>query len=113
MHQLIESFDTESIVGLRDSALIGVLAFTFARVEAVVGLRVKDFMAIGMRTAIRLQEKGGKEREIPCHQGGRYQRTPQHGGEGETNGSGDFGSTELVRQAVLNLCGVCAGDRNP
>lgn len=67
MHQLFESFDTDSIVGLRDRALIGVMAFTFARVEAVVSLRVKDVMAVGRRTVIRLNEKGGKEREIPCH----------------------------------------------
>jgi site-specific recombinase XerD len=67
MDHLIESFDAESIIGLRDRALIGVMAFTFARVEAVVGLRVKDLMAVGRRTVIRLQEKGGKEREIPCH----------------------------------------------
>ncbi len=67
MHQLIDSFDIESIVGLRDRTLIGVMAFTFARVEATIGLRVKDFMAVGRRTVIRLQEEGGKEREIPCH----------------------------------------------
>lgn len=67
MHQLFESFDTSSIVGLRDRALIGVMAFTFARVEAAVSLRVKDFMTLGRRAVIRLNEKGGKEREIPCH----------------------------------------------
>jgi site-specific recombinase XerD len=67
MHQLFESFDASSVVGLRDRALIGVMAFTFARVEAAVSLRVKDFMTLGRRAVIRLNEKGGKEREIPCH----------------------------------------------
>lgn len=67
MRQLLESFDLDSVVSLRDRALIGVMAFTFARAEAAVSLRVRDFMTLGRRAVIRLSEKGGKEREIPCH----------------------------------------------
>lgn len=67
MQRLFASFDTESLVGLRDRALIGVMAFTFARVEAAVTLKVKDFYPLGRRSYIRLDEKGGKVREIPCH----------------------------------------------
>lgn len=67
MHRLFESFDTESLIGLRDRALIGVMAYTFARVEAATQLRVKDYLQQGRRSYIRLREKGGREKEIPCH----------------------------------------------
>ncbi|RYG18607.1 integrase [bacterium] len=67
MQQLFQSFDTESLIGLRDRALIGVMAFTFARVTAAVSLSVKDYYPQGRRSYLRLDEKGGKQREIPCH----------------------------------------------
>lgn len=67
MKQLFVSFDVESVVGLRDRALIGVMAYTFARVEAATNLRVRDYVQQGRRSFIRLREKGGKEKEIPCH----------------------------------------------
>jgi site-specific recombinase XerD len=67
MHQLLASFRTDSVVGLRDRALIGVMAYTFARVDAAVDLRVKDYFQNGRRSFVRLREKGGKEKEIPAH----------------------------------------------
>ena len=67
MHRLFESFDTSSVVGLRDRALIGVMAFTFARVGAVVGLRVGDYYQAGRRSFLRLHEKGSKEKDVPTH----------------------------------------------
>jgi len=65
--QLFASFDTETVVGLRDRALIGVMAYTFARVDAATSLRIRDYVQQGRRSFIRLREKGGKEKEIPCH----------------------------------------------
>lgn len=67
MHLLFESFDTASVVGLRDRALIGVMAFTFARVGAVVGMSVKDYYQVGKRSYLRLHEKGSKEKDVPTH----------------------------------------------
>jgi site-specific recombinase XerD len=67
MQRLFKSFDVSNVVGLRDRALIGVMAYTFARVEAVVTLSVKDYLQSGRRALIRLHEKGGKEKDIPCH----------------------------------------------
>jgi site-specific recombinase XerC len=64
---LFKSFDVSHVVGLRDRALIGVMAYTFARIEAVVTLSVKDYLQSGRRALIRLHEKGGKEKDIPCH----------------------------------------------
>jgi site-specific recombinase XerC len=37
---LLDSTDTTSLVGLRDRALIAVMTFSFARVSAVVAMRV-------------------------------------------------------------------------
>ena len=55
------------LVGLRDRALIGVMAYTFARISAVLSMRVEDCYIQGRRGWIRLHEKGGKGITMPCH----------------------------------------------
>jgi site-specific recombinase XerD len=65
--QLLDSIDTSTAVGLRDRALIGVMVYSFARVSAVVGMRVEDYYQNGKRFWIRLHEKGGKFHEVPAH----------------------------------------------
>ena len=55
------------ITGLRDRALIGVMVYTFARVNAVLQMTVRDYFVQGRRSWVRLHEKGGKEHELPCH----------------------------------------------
>lgn len=64
---LLDSIDTNSLPGLRDRALIGVMVYTFARVGAAVSMRVEDFFVQGRRGWVRLHEKGGKEHEMPTH----------------------------------------------
>src|SRR6202008_3844150 len=64
---LIESIDTSTLVGLRDRALIGVMTYAFARIGAVVSMRVEDYFATGKRWWVRLHEKGGKRHEMPAH----------------------------------------------
>ena len=39
--ELLDSIDTSTLVGLRDRALISVMTFAFARIGAVVGMRVE------------------------------------------------------------------------
>ena len=56
-----------ALTGLRDRALIGVMTYTFARVNAVLQMKVKDYFVQGRRGWVRLHEKGGKEHEVPCH----------------------------------------------
>ncbi len=56
-----------AIVGLRDRALIAVMVYTFARVNAVLEMKVRDYFVQGRRGWVRLHEKGGKEHEVPCH----------------------------------------------
>lgn len=65
--QLLDSIDTGTIVGLRDRALIGTMVYSFARVGAVVKLRVGDYFPVGKVWWLRLLEKGGKLHEVPAH----------------------------------------------
>jgi len=64
---LLDSIDTSTIIGLRDRALIGIMVYGFARVGAVVGMKVEDYYENGKRWWIRLHEKGGKFHEVPAH----------------------------------------------
>ncbi|MBA2526907.1 MAG: site-specific integrase, partial [Pyrinomonadaceae bacterium] len=65
--RLLDSIDTSHVVGLRDRALIGVMVYSFARVSAVVKMKVKDYYPNGKRYWLRLHEKGGKYHEVPAH----------------------------------------------
>ena len=58
--KLLDSIDTSTVVGLRDRALISVMTFAFARIGAVVAMRVEDYHPQGKRWWVRLHEKGGK-----------------------------------------------------
>jgi site-specific recombinase XerD len=64
---LLDAIPTDTLIGLRHRALIGVMVYTFARVNAVIGMKVKDYFIQGRRGWVRLHEKGGKEHEVPCH----------------------------------------------
>jgi site-specific recombinase XerD len=64
---LLDSIDTSTLKGLRDRAVIGVMVYTFARVNAVIHMKVKDYYTEGRRGWVRLHEKGGKDHEVPCH----------------------------------------------
>lgn len=64
---LLDSIGTDSLIALRDRALIAVMVFSFARVSAAVNMKVSDYNQIGKRSWLRLAEKGGKHHEVPCH----------------------------------------------
>jgi integrase/recombinase XerD len=63
--RLLASLRTDTLVGLRDRAVIGTLIYTAVRVGAVARLRVRDFTHDGSQWVLRFTEKGGKSREIP------------------------------------------------
>jgi len=65
--ELLDSMNVESVVGLRDRAIVAVMAFTFARVSALVNLKVEDYYPQKKRWWLRLHEKNGKVNEMPCH----------------------------------------------
>jgi site-specific recombinase XerD len=64
---LLDAIDVTTVQGLRDRALIALMVYTFARVGAAVSMRVEDVYIQGRRSWVRLQEKGGKQHEMPCH----------------------------------------------
>lgn len=65
--QLLESIDTSHVVGLRDRAIIATMFYSFARISAVLGMKVGDYYPNGKRYWLRLHEKGGKFHEVPVH----------------------------------------------
>jgi integrase/recombinase XerD len=56
-----------NLIGLRDRSLIAIMAFSFARIGAVLAMKVEDYYPNGKRWWLRLHEKGGKFHEVPCH----------------------------------------------
>jgi len=64
--KLIRSIPTDTLVVLRDRALIGLMIYTFARVSAAVKMDVKDAYRKQECLWVRLHEKGGKHHEVPC-----------------------------------------------
>lgn len=65
--QLLDSIDRDTDIGRRDRALIGTMTYSFARIGAVVQMKVDDYFYQGHRAWVRLHEKGGKEHEMPVH----------------------------------------------
>jgi site-specific recombinase XerD len=64
---LIAAIPTDTILGLRDRALVGLLVYSFARIGAALGTDVRDLFRQDDRIWVRLAEKGGKEHVMPCH----------------------------------------------
>ncbi len=64
---LLQSIDVSNLVGLRDRALIAVCLYSFARIEAALGMTVSDYFPQGKRWWFRLHEKGGKHHDMPAH----------------------------------------------
>ena len=64
---LLDSIDIDMPIGLRDRALIGLMVYSFARVGAGLSMKVEDVFTQNRRMWVRLQEKGGKQHEMPCH----------------------------------------------
>jgi hypothetical protein len=89
---LLDSIETDSVLGLRDRALIGLMVFSFARVSATIHMRVEDYYQNGKRWWFRLHEKGGKLHDVPAH----------HNAEAYM----DAYIQALTRDAILPILGV-------
>ena len=61
----LASIDTNTVVGLRDKAIISILVYTASRIGAVATLKVKDLYDVGDQYCLHFIDKGGKSREIP------------------------------------------------
>ncbi|NIR31828.1 MAG: tyrosine-type recombinase/integrase [Gammaproteobacteria bacterium] len=65
--QFLDDIDTDTVVGARDRAVLGIMLYTFARVGAVVGLRVADYAAHREGYRFRFRRLGGRFHEVPAH----------------------------------------------
>lgn len=64
---LLDSIDVSTAIGLRDRAIIAAMVYSFARVSAMLTMKVEDYYSQGKRSWVRLHEKGGKQHEMPAH----------------------------------------------
>lgn len=64
---LLDSIGGTSHIDLRDKALIALMLYSFARIGAVVAMKVEDVFTQNRRLWVRLHEKGGKLHDMPCN----------------------------------------------
>jgi integrase/recombinase XerD len=67
MSQFLNSIRPDSLIAIRDKALFSTMAYSWARVSAIVGLTVEDYYMRDTARWIRLKEKRGKIHEVPVH----------------------------------------------
>jgi site-specific recombinase XerD len=67
VRQLFDSIPGEDLRSLRDRALLSVLFFAGSRISAALRLAPRDLFRHGRDPHIRLNDKGGKVRDLPLH----------------------------------------------
>jgi integrase/recombinase XerD len=65
--RLLEAPDPATPMGIRDRAMLAVLAYSACRVGELVVLSVGDFKTSGQHRILSIYGKGGKERLVPLH----------------------------------------------
>lgn len=65
--RLLEAPAETTLVGLRDRALLAILAYTGCRVGEVTRLKVGSYKTTGSHRILEIHGKGGKERRVPLH----------------------------------------------
>jgi len=65
--RLLDVPDAATPVGIRDRAMIAVLAYTGCRVGELTKLRVGSYKTTGGHKVLEIFGKGGKERRVPLH----------------------------------------------
>jgi site-specific recombinase XerD len=61
---LLDSIETDTLIGLRDRALIATLFNSVCRITAALSMSVEDYFTQGRSCHVRLHEKGGKEHVV-------------------------------------------------
>jgi site-specific recombinase XerD len=64
---LLANIPADTLIGLRDHALVATLLYTFSRVSAALAMRVEDYYPVGKQWWLRRREKGGKEHAMPAN----------------------------------------------
>jgi len=67
----LEAIKVHSLMYIRDKALFSVLLYSWARVSAVVALKVEDYYERKGERWLKLNEKRGKIHEVPVHSSAR------------------------------------------
>jgi site-specific recombinase XerD len=63
-----ERRDHQRLIALRDKALIAVMLFSWARIGALVAMKLRDYRGGGTpRATLLLHEKNGKDHIVPAH----------------------------------------------
>jgi integrase/recombinase XerD len=65
--RLLDAPDLTTPIGLRDRALLAVLAYSACRVGELLKLRLGDFKSHSGHRVLEVQGKGGKERRVALH----------------------------------------------
>jgi integrase/recombinase XerD len=65
--RLLDSPDPLTPSGVRDRALLAVLAYTGCRVGELTRLKVRSYRLSGGHRVLAIHGKGGKERQVPLH----------------------------------------------
>ena len=65
--RLLDAPDPSTPIGIRDRAILAVLAYSACRVGELAKLRVGDVQADGGHTVLHLLGKGGRERAVALH----------------------------------------------
>lgn len=64
---LLDAPNIQTPAGIRDRAILGVLAYSACRVGELVTVRVNDYQRTGEHHVLQLIGKGRKERRVPLH----------------------------------------------
>jgi integrase/recombinase XerD len=65
--RLLDAPAESTPLGIRDRAMLAVLAYTGCRVGEIVRLKVGDYQHTGGHRVLQVFGKGGKERRVPLH----------------------------------------------
>jgi len=65
--RLLEAPPEDTAAGIRDRALLAVLAYTGCRVGELARLKVSSYKQTGVHKVLVVYGKGGKERQVPLH----------------------------------------------
>ncbi|MFV0446664.1 MAG: tyrosine-type recombinase/integrase [Planctomycetaceae bacterium] len=65
--RLLDAPDPSTPVGIRDRAILALLAYSACRVGEVAALSIRDYLTTGGYKIIEVYGKGGKERRVPLH----------------------------------------------
>jgi site-specific recombinase XerD len=87
--QLFKAIEPLNLIGLRDRAILAVLAYSGSRIGAVARLKVKDLLFEGEQWVLSFNDKGGKHRKVPVRQ-----------------------DLQIVLRDYMNAAGIVAADKN-